>query len=67
MRKIYARLPDGQIVSRQTYKSYTHVVVARNLENSWFAVRWTRQPADALNRATGQGYRDARLIDVEER
>lgn len=67
MRKIYAKLPSGQIISRQTYKSYTHVVVARDHEGVWFAVRWTQQPANALSRATGQGYRDARVVDVEAR
>lgn len=63
MRRIYARLPDGTMIRRATYKKYTHVVICF-FNGSWGPVRWTTTPDKALRDAQSKGYEQARLIEV---
>jgi hypothetical protein len=42
--KLYARLPDGTLVKRQTHHAYTHVVAKHNPAAGWYASSWTRSP-----------------------
>lgn len=51
MKRLFALLPDGQIVSRKTHRKYTHVIAAE-IEGKWCAVRWTATWAQAVREET---------------
>lgn len=65
MKQLFAKLPDGKIVSRKTHHQYTHVAAAV-IEGEWCALRWTKSPASALKFAE-QMSREVQIVPVTDR
>lgn len=72
-RRIFAKAPDGTIVSRSTHKMYTHAVVIPRADvtfplrgsgsATWIAWGWTHDP-DRMLREARKHYKNAVAVPV---
>jgi hypothetical protein len=49
--RLFAKLPDGALVSRCTHHKYTHVVAVQDAAGKWIASSWTSRPARHRNKS----------------
>lgn len=59
--RLFAKCPDGSLVSRQTHRAYTHAIVVPREDvtaavlgpgsETWLTWGWTRTPATMLKAA----------------
>lgn len=74
-RRIFAKAPDGSLVSRQTHRDYTHAIIVPRADvnakkrgpgnDRWLVWGWTRTPERML-RAARRIYSRAIAVPVDD-